>query len=152
MAAGDGYKSGRMCKVYIDPTGAGVGTYTRLTIAKDPKLAFEWDAATVEDDASKFKRYLKGLCDFGLEFTINLKVGDANYEALRDAALAEDSHVGIALCTGLITVVGTNVVEGDWIVTSFPWDLPIGETATIAVGLKLAANSSFAPVIREVAA
>lgn len=150
MAAGDGYKAGRMCKVYLDPMGAGVGTYSRLLIGKDPKLGFEWDEAVVEDDASKFKRYLKGLLDAPLELTMNLKVGDTQYNALQTAALAEDSYVGLAVCTGLITVIGTNVFEADWHVMSFPWDMPIADTATVAVGLKLAANSPFPPALRTV--
>jgi hypothetical protein len=147
-----GYKSGRMWKVYIDPTGAGVGSYSRLTIAKNPKLGVEWDEAVVEDDASVAKRYLKGLVDHPLELEINVKIGDTNYEALRDAAMDPDEHVGIALCTGLITEVGAQLFEADFLVTQFPFDAPISDTSVIAVQLKLAANSSFVPLLSEVEA
>src|SRR5690606_6680428 len=125
-------------------------TYSQITIAKNPTLGFEWDEALVEDYASIFKRYLKGLVDSPLEMELNLKVGDTIWEALRDAALDPDDYVGIGLCTGDITTVGETLFEGDFHVTQFPFNLPIGDTATIAIQLRLAANSIFAPTLAEV--
>lgn len=147
-----GYRSGRMCRVYLDPMGAGVGTYAQIQCAKNPTLGFEWDEALVEDYASLFKRYLKGLVDAPLSLELNVKVGDTNWEALRDAAIDPDDFVGIAIATGDMTTVGETVFEGDFVVTQFPFDLPIGDTATIAVELRLAANSAFAPSLSEVEA
>jgi hypothetical protein len=140
-----------MFKVYIDPTGAGVGTYSRLSIAKNPKLGIAWDEAVVEDDASIYKRYLKGLLDAPLDLEINAKIGDTNYEALRDAAFDPDAYVGLALCTGLITDVGAQLFEADFLVTQFPFDAPISDTSVIAVQFKLAADSPFAPTLSDVA-
>lgn len=148
--ADTGYKSGRMWKLYLDADGAGVGTYQRVTIAKNPKLGIEWDEAVVEDDASTAKRYLKGLVDHPLEFEMNVKIGDTNYIALRDAAMDPDLVVRLALCTNLITESGTQVFEADWIVTQFPFDAPISDTSVIAVQCKLAANGTLAPTLRTV--
>jgi len=145
-----GYKAGRMWKVYLDPTGAGVGTYSRLSIAKNPKLGIEWDEALVEDDASIYKRYLKGLLDAPLELELNVKIGDANYEALRDAAFDPDTFVGLGLCTGLITDIGAQLFEADFHVMQFPFDAPINDTSVIAVQFKLAAESAFAPTLSDV--
>lgn len=149
MAAGDGYKVGRMCKVYIDTAGAGVGTYTRLLIAKNPNLGFEWDEAEVSDDASIYKRWLKGLLDVPLELEVNLKSGDTQYESLRDKAIDPDAFIGLAICTNLITVAGTHIFEADWTITKFPMSMPQSETVTIPMTLRLAALSSFAPALRE---
>lgn len=148
--ATNGYKTGRMWKVYIDTDGDGIGAYVRLTIAKNPKLGFEWDEAVVEDDASTAKRYLKGLVDHPLEFEVNVKIGDANYTALRTAAMAADTGIRIALCTDIITVVGTQVFEADWIITQFPFDAPISDTSVIAVQCKLDANGVLPPTLRTV--
>lgn len=152
MAVGDGYKVGRMCKVYYDAAGAGAGTYMRLLIARDPKLPFEWDKAEVLDDASIFKRFLKGLLDVPLELTVNMKTGDTAYELFRDRMIDPDAKIGLAICTNLITVAGTHVFEADWLIGKFPIEMVQAETVAVPVELWLDANSSFAPVLREVAA
>lgn len=145
-----GYRSGRMCKVYIDPMGAGVGTYAQLLVAKNPQLGFEWDEALVEDYASVFKRYLKGLVDAPISLEVNVKVGDTQWEALRDAAIDPDDFIGLAIATGDMTTVGETVFEADVVITQFPFDMPIGDTVTIALEARIAANSTFVPTLSKV--
>ena len=150
--AATGYKMGRHFKVYVDEDGAGVGTYQRVLIAKDPKLGITWDTGEVSDDASIFKRYLKGLADAPLELVLNRKIGNALYEMFRDAAMDPDAVIGVAICTGLITEVGAELFEADWVVVDFPLEGVQNDTAAITVKLALAANSEFVPTLSEVTA
>ena len=147
-----GYKIGRMFKIYVDPDGAGETAYERVLISKDPKVGVTWDTGEVTDDASIFKRYLKGYCDIPLELTLNRKIGNAQYEMFRVAAMDPDAYIGVAICTGLMSEVGAEVFEADWIVVDLPLDGVGAETAAITVKLLPAANSEFVPSLTKVVA
>lgn len=141
-----GYKSGRQLKVFLDAMGAGVGTYTELTVNKNPSFSPAWDEGSVEDHASIFKRVVKGLLDCPLELELNLKTGDTQYEALRTAFISADAGViGLAYCTGLITEIGEHLFEMDVEVISWSESAAIGDTVTVTVGTKPAANTEFVP-------
>lgn len=148
-----GYKVGRMVKTYLDAMGAGEGTYTELAITKAPSFSPAWDEAVVEDHASDIKRAMKGMLDLPLELEMNMKTGDAQYEALRTAFLSADEGViGIALCTGdMITGIGEHLLEMDAEVLSWSESNSIGDTVTVTASVKPAANTLFVPTFSVIA-
>lgn len=148
----NGYKVGRHIHVFLDPAGAALGTYTELTVNKNPSYSSDWDAAEVADHVSNFKRFLKGLRDVPLDIEMNMKTGDEQYEAMRTAhESADDGVVGLAIATGQMTDVGEHVFEADWEVMSWSESAGIGDTVTVTAGVKLAANTEFEPQYSVVA-
>jgi hypothetical protein len=146
-----GYVLGRECKFYYDAAGAGVGTYTELAITRTPSLDLAADEAVIEDRSVQWKRYKRGMLDAPLELEMSRKVGDTGYEVFRDAFLSGD-YIGIAMASGVMTTVGEEVFEGDFIVTGFPLEEPLSEVGSVTVTMKLAADSSFTPTFSTVEA
>ena len=147
-----GYKVGRQIRVYVDEAGAGVGTYEELLINKTPSFSSNWDDAVVEDHTNNFKRSIKGMCDLGIDLEVNMNTSSAQYKALRDAHNnADTGQIGLALVTGEITDVGEHMIEADWEVLTWEESNAIGDTVTVSMTVKPAANTSFTPLFSEIA-
>lgn len=146
-----GYKVGRQVRVYIDETGAGVGTYTELLVNKNPSFSSNWDDAVVEDHTNNFKRSIKGMLDLSIDLEVNMKTGDTQYEALRDAHNnADTGQIGLAIVTGALTDVGEHMIEADWEILTWEESNTIGDTVTVSMTIKPAANTTFTPLFSEV--
>lgn len=144
---GLGYKVGRQVRVYMDEAGAGVGTYEELLVNKNSSFSSGWDDALVEDHASPFKRSQKGLRELSIDLEVNLKTGDEKYEALRAAHNDPDNgQIGMAIVTGEMTDVGEHMLEADWEIIDWEESNQIGETVTVSMTIKPAANTTFAPM------
>lgn len=122
-------KLGFEAKMYIGPAGS-----TPTTEAKNIKdLTINLESAEVDVSSrasGKFKIYLPGLVDAGLEFKMNVDEDDTTLTTIRTAWLARTPIAAkVELGDGM-------AFDADFIITNFNNEQPLEEALTYSVTMK----------------
>lgn len=112
------------------------GTWTELTIVKDVNLGDEHDESDVTTRANNgHKATDVSLRDNPLDVEIAWDPDDAAFSALRTAYEGR-LPIAIAVMDGPVATVGSKGVAGNYKITSFPRNEPLGDHVTSSVTLK----------------
>lgn len=131
-------KLGFESKLYIGAAGS-----TPSTEAKNVKdLTLNLESAEVDvssRQSGKFKIYLSGLIDAGLEFKMNVDPDDATQTTIRTAWLARTA------IAAKVDLGDGKAFDSDWIVTNFNNEQPLEEAIAYSVTLKPTMTSADRP-------
>lgn len=85
-------------------------TWVKLD-ARDKNMPLTWDEADVSSDSSDFKLMLKAIAELGVDFQMVKYEADADYLAMRAAALSPTQVYEFALMSGPIATVGSRGIR-----------------------------------------
>lgn len=137
------YQIGLDAKLYYSANSVGDNTVTWVEIVdvEDVTLNIEHDEATVKNRASMWEKVLLGQNMASVEFTITQNVGNAVYDALRDAKIARDD-IAIAVASGLMNTNGTEFFMMDAKLTTWAQSEPLVEAKTVAITARPSATGA----------
>jgi len=136
-------KIGFEASLYYQTDGvAGTAGWNELDIVADVSMNASGDEVEVTTrKGNGWKQYLAGLKDATIEFEAVWDAGEAGYEAIRDAWLNR-SNLGIRMLDGDFAVAGSEGLEGDFVVTGFQRNEPIGDKIAVSITLKPALSDT----------
>lgn len=131
------------CKFYYSATGiSGSPTWIEVPITQEPSLDLSAEEAVLEDRNSIWKRYIAGQLDADMSLRMTAKYGNAVYNAFRTAFLTRNSVLGIAMCSGAIATIGTEVFKADMIVTGWSTTQGLNDVVNVEVKLRIAVTAN----------
>ncbi len=136
-------KLGTKCKTYIDASG-GVTTWVEVVNVEDATLNQDRNAGEVMNRGSDWVKVLTGKKNAVIDVTLTLNVADAQYIALRNA-YNNDSDVGVAVMSGVITTVGEEGFQAACKIVSFNRTETLQDVVKIAMQLRPSAASTIEP-------
>lgn len=142
--------TGLLAKAYIDPSGVGGSTWTEVKILGDVQLPSSHNTGKVKERGSGFEKTVLGQKVNQATFTLTRRVGNANWEAIRDAYLNK-TLLGFAFMTGPIATSGSEGWQFDGVIVDFPIAEPLEEASTVDVVVEPAAESTVEPSYVEIA-
>lgn len=142
--------SGRKSKMYYSIGGAASPTWVEVTPIGDVNQADSRGSTDVDTRESDFTKVVTGNRKVELGFNMKLTNGNAQFEALRDAYIADDD-IGIANYIGDMADSGAQGLQMDCKLIDFPIDLPLKDWANANLKLAPSYESSFEPVLMETA-
>ncbi|MDR1492732.1 MAG: hypothetical protein LBT05_08425 [Planctomycetaceae bacterium] len=138
-----GYRSGFKAKMYM-------GT-TLVKGVLDITLPFSRNEIQVKSRESVWVKYLKGLIDVPIDFTIHYDPADASFQALQAAFLsdADDSYVNIEFTDNVKTAATWRGIKADWEVTKFEKADPMEDVSDYNVSIRLSAAAGTEPTVTQ---
>jgi hypothetical protein len=136
-------------KLYLDPSGVGGSSWTEFTYIEDNTLGLERNVAEIANRASDWIKVLTGKRKATVSFTATFKLGNTQYEALRDA-FHNNTDIGIAVMSGTITDAGEEGLQADCKVTKFERAEPLQDAVKCNVELMPSAESTTEPAYSEI--
>ncbi len=132
-------------KLYYDPAGVGVGTWTELTNVRDVTLNLEKSEADVTTRANNGWRAMAALLkDGSVEFEMVWDTADAGFTAIKDAYF-NNSLIGLAIMDGGITTSGSQGLQANFEVMNFSRSEPLEEALKVNVTVKPGYSPSTPP-------
>lgn len=131
-------------KLFYSPTNNWAGTdWTEICNVMDVSLSMSVSEVEVTRRCSGgYREFLQGLVDASVEFGMLFEVGDAGYEAFRDA-FNNKTTVVVYIASGDITVAGTyEGLKMEALVSNFSRDETLGDALKVNVTLRPASNAS----------
>lgn len=131
-------------KLFYSPTNNWAGTdWTEICNVMDVSLSMSVSEVEVTRRCSGgYREFLQGLVDASVEFGMLFEVGDAGYEAFRDA-FNNKTTVVVYIASGDITVTGTyEGLKMEALVSNFSRDETLGDALKVNVTLRPASNAS----------
>lgn len=144
---------GRAAKLYRNTGTWAIPVWTEIDIIKDAKyqLSPQMTDVTVRKHGA-WKRQEQTLLDFSAEFDLRVqvdKLADANYVALRDAAV-NATPIEFAFTNGPIATAGNEMLRITCELSGFGEEQPLGDDVKINVSL-VACDSDNDPEFDETA-
>lgn len=136
--------TGLECCLYLDPAGAGQGTWTEYEDVGDVNNNVSWNESQRKIRKHKFERTTLGQGVLETTFTLTYRSGDPGFEMLRDA-FDNKSDIGVAVMSGDIATNGSEGWQYDAKVTSFPETQALEEDTTFDVTLKPSSDAADDP-------
>lgn len=135
--------------LYFDAVGVGQDVWVLAEEVGDVNNADSYNTSQRKVRRKKFEGTVLGQRVVETTFTLTYVENDPVYELLR-AAYEAKSIIGVAAMTGLIATSGSEGLQYDGKVASFPMGQPLEEDGTYDVVIKPAAEADD-PVYVEVA-
>ena len=135
---------GLECCLYLDPAGAGQGTWTKYEDVGDVNIPHSWNESQRKIRKHKYERTTLGQGVLEVTFTLTYRAGDAGFESLRDAHLNK-TDIGVAVMSDDIATNGSEGWQFDAKVTSFPETQSLEEDMTFDVTLKPSSDATDDP-------
>ncbi|WP_417625132.1 hypothetical protein [Paremcibacter congregatus] len=139
---------GRKSKTYYSIGGAADPTWVEVEQVGDVNQPDSRGSTDIDTRESDFTKIATGQRKIELGFNLKLKNGNAQFEALRDAYIA-DEVIGMANYIGDMTDVGAQGMHMDCKIIDFPINLPLKDWANADIKLAPAYDSDFEPVLME---
>ncbi|MBE3133282.1 MAG: hypothetical protein IMZ55_07395 [Acidobacteria bacterium] len=140
------YVLGLNAKLYYGTAGAALGALAELTNVRDVSLSLEKGEADVTTRANSGWRATAGtLKSATLDFQMVHKPGDAGFEAIRTAFLA-NTTLEVAALTGERATSNTEGPQASWSITNFSRNEGLEEAITYDVTLKMATYTTWVDI------
>jgi len=133
------YVMGMDCKIYYGDADDALADMTELTNVTDVTLTMDKAETDITTRANSGWRGTAGtLKECTVEFEMQWKPSDAGFQAIRDAWLATDTNVELAILTGAKDTANSDGPKGQFAITGFSRGEALEETVKVSVTAKLA--------------
>jgi hypothetical protein len=135
--------TGDFHKVYLVAAGTPP-TNTLLKNVVSTELNLSTQAVNASSRDSDFEMFISGKKDISASITLNFDADDTQYLAFRAAAL-NGTSMWLKFATDTITVVGTEVFEGTFMVGDISRSMQPNQTVQVVISLKLTPSATVTP-------
>lgn len=122
----------------------GAPVWAVVENVRDATLKLEGSAADASTRFSRFREYVPGMLDVGLEFEANWDPSDTDFSTFLDAYTGSSS-VPLLILDGGSAVSGSEGIRGEFLIESCTRNEPLGETVTASIVCKPIKNANAAP-------
>lgn len=142
---------GFSCVLSRNTASYATPTWVVVENVRDATLKLEGSAADASTRFSRFREYVPGMLDAGLEFEANWDPSDADFAAFLDAYTGSTT-LELLILDGPSATNGSEGIRASFLVESCTRNEPLGETVTASIVCKPAKNADAAPAWYTVSA
>lgn len=136
-------RTGDFHKVYL-VTAGNPATNTLIKNVVSTELSISSQAVNASSRDSDYEIFISGKKDLAASITLNFDPEDTQYLAFRNAQVT-DTPIWLKFTTNAITVNGTEVFEGAFMVGDIGRSMQPNQTVQVTISLKLTPHDTVVP-------